>query len=218
MKHVLALCFAVAILVNPFSLYAESSYESLFDRQIQTLTDRGIPSDIVKKFQVQKPTVLKKAGEGPPTEEHIPFLPVIPDSFLSIEKQMTFVKNGTQKGKSHLGTEKISTAVQVPKEPYYIFNVEDGRAMLGRSPNSAVTGIINQDRSPLTVEEGIAIAIHKFDILSDHFVDLPGSRHDDEVAYLWLSEGRPKLNWSWANLSSARWGSASCGSRLVLVP
>ena len=44
-----------------------------------------------------------------------------------------------------------------------------------------------------------------------------GSRHgDDNVANLWLNEGKPKLNWHWASNSLARWGSASCGSKLKL--
>ena len=98
---------------------------------------------------------------------------------------------------------------------YLVVDVENGKAMLGRIPDEAVKQFKKEGRSPLTAEEGVAIILQHPEILKDHYMDLPGSRlGGGGVADLWLSEGEPKLGWSWANDSSAGWGSASCGSRV----
>lgn len=219
MKRLLALYFAIGILISPFLVYASDINEQLFDNQIQTLKDRGVSSGIIQKLEAQKDAVLKKANTLLFGIRHIQFLPVIPNSSLSIEKQMEMVQNGIMKGKSYLESSNITTVVQTPKEPYYIFDVEDGTATLGTAPQGAVKQFTEHNRSPLTAEEGIALVLHYPVILRHHYINLPGSRHgDDEVTALWLSGGKPKLNWDWAYDSAAKWGSASCGSRWHFVP
>jgi hypothetical protein len=87
--------------------------------------------------------------------------------------------------------------------------------MLGKSADEAVKQIKKEERSPLTAEEGVAIITQYPEILKDHYMDLCGSRHGvDGVAFLWLYGGKPGLDWDWANVSDAKWGSASCGSRV----
>ena len=87
--------------------------------------------------------------------------------------------------------------------------------MLGKSADEAVKQFKKEGRSPMTAEEGVALILQHPEILKDHYMDLPGSRRgDDRVADLWLREGGPGLGWSWARVSSAEGGSASCGSRV----
>mgnify|MGYP001572774056 CR=1 FL=1 len=57
--------------------------EKLFDSQIKTLKDRGCPEQIVEMLQNQKGSVIQKAGEMTFAEGNIPFVPIIPRTYLS---------------------------------------------------------------------------------------------------------------------------------------
>ena len=104
--------------------------------------------------------------------------------------------------------------METPKGPYFIYDVEDGKDMLGKSPEKAEKLITEQKRSCLTADEGIAVCVHT-NVLSEHYVDCTGSRysHADRVPLVCLLDGRPRLLWFYARYSIDEWGSASCRSR-----
>jgi len=186
--------------------------EKLFDRQIQTLQDRGCPEQIVEILKNQRTQVIEKAREMTFAEGNIPFLPVISGTYLSVYSQMSMVEKGSQVGYSYLKPTLITDVVETPKDPYYIFDVEDGQAMRGKSPLQAEKLIKKQDRRCLTVFEVIALGIHT-DVLSGHYVDATGSRFVlDEVPNLCLNGGKAGLDCDCAVSGSGMWGSASCGS------
>jgi len=183
--------------------------EKLFDTQIKILKDRGCPAAvIIDMLQEQRDDVLQKASEIPIGKKHIAFLPVIPRTFLSIYTQMQMVRNGDKIGYTYLKPSEITDVVETPADPYYIFDVEDGEAMLGKSPQNAEKTIKQQNRRGLTEVEVIALAIHT-DVR--HCVDALGSRCGSAgVPTLWLHDAEPRLDW--VNLDGARdrWGAASC--------
>jgi len=182
--------------------------EKLFDTQIKILKDRGCPAVIIDMLQEQRDDVLQKASEIPIGKKHIAFLPVIPRTFLSIYTQMQMVRNGDKIGYTYLKPSEITDVVETPADPYYIFDVEDGEAMLGKSPQNAEKTIKQQNRRGLTEVEVIALAIHT-DVR--HCVDALGSRCGSAgVPTLWLHDAEPRLDW--VNLDGARdrWGAASC--------
>jgi hypothetical protein len=83
-------------------------------------------------------------------------------------------------------------------------------------PEQALPTITARQRSPLTMEEGIAIVTHHPEFLrKNHCFSLLGSRGTDRrVPALWISEGRPRLGWCWDGAPHTWLGSASCGSRI----
>lgn len=187
--------------------------ESLFDRQIQTEKDRGTPEAIIKMLQNQRSDVLSKASEMTFAEGHIPFLPVIPKTYVSIYYRMPMVKNGNKIGYTYLDPSELTDIEDVPGKPYYIYDVEDGTAMLGKAPRDAEKLIRKDKRFPLTADEVMSLGIHS-DVLSRHYVDAPGSRHESsEVPVLWLLGGKPELDWNFADDADDEWGAGSCGSR-----
>lgn len=189
--------------------------EKLFDNQIATLKDRGTPEQIVEILQNQKGVVLKKASEMAIGDGNIPFLPVIPRSFRSPYDLMAMVRNGGKVGYTYLNPTQISDVVDAPQEPYYIYDVEDGNATRGKSPQDAEKIFKSQKRSPLTAAEVMALATHT-DVLSKHYVWAAGSRYESAggVPSVYLGGGdRPGLDWSDVDRSDGHWGSASCGSR-----
>lgn len=192
----------------------KNGFAKLFDSQIETLKSRGCPQAILEAFGNQRDAVLSKAAEMEIPEGHIPFVPVIPRSYMGIYGLMPMVRNGDKVGYTYLDPNEMTDNMEVPKAPYFIYDVEDGKDMLGKSPEKAEKLIKEQNRSCLTADEGIAVCVHK-DVLSEHYVDCTGSRcgRSDEVPVVYLRDGRPGLSWSDADDSVDGWGSASCRSR-----
>ena len=199
--------------LSPFNR-ASNALSDLFDRQIEILRDRGCPNQVLARLISQKSQVLAKASTIVFKDNRIPFLPIIPFSSLSLSTQMSMVKNGNKAGFTNLKANEIKDIVSTPNQPYYIFDVEDGTDMLGRSVRKATELIKNLDRSPLTAAEVISLSIQT-DALSKRYVDAGGSRSesDDGAPHLALFVSQPKLNWNFVDYSSDRCGSASCGSR-----
>lgn len=188
--------------------------EKLFDAQIATLKDRGCPEQIVELLQQKRGEVVSKASEMTVGEGNIPFLPVVPRTYLTIYSQMPMVRNDSKVGYTYLKPTAITDVVETPSDPYYIYDVEDGQAMCGKAPQDAEKLIKRDKRFGLTDVEVIALGVHT-DVLLRHYVDAVGSRYQSaQVPYLYLFDGeQPRLHWDYLAFAGSRWGAASCGSR-----
>jgi len=198
-------------------------FEQEFNRQIENLSKKGFPKLAgvnEKKFAtIFEPLKeqLKELSGKEFKEGRIPFVVVPREKLLALEKEIPLMEVDGKKGFTTLNLSELKTAegVEIPESmAYLVVDVENGKAMLGRIPDEAVKQFKKERRSPLTAEEGVAIILQHPEILKDHYMDLPGSRGGVRVAGLWLVEGGPRLFWVWADDSSAKWGSASCGSRV----
>ncbi len=189
-------------------------FEQLLDTQIATLNDRDVPAPIVKMLLNQRGQVLAKASNMYFDNGHISFLPVIPRTYLSIYTQMLMVKHNGKTGYTLLKPTAITDIMDTPEDPYYIYDIEDGEAMLGMAPRQKAEKLINkQRRFGLTEVEVIALGVHT-DVLSRHYMDAVGSRYDsDGIPYLFLEGGNPVLSRSHFDTNDHLFGAASCGSR-----
>lgn len=108
-------------------------------------------------------------------------------------------------------------SVSVPASPAYaLLDVDTGADLLNVNPEDALEQIEARGRSPLTLEEGIAL-VTQFpeSLVKNACFSLPGSRRGDRrVTALWLSKGAPKLGWCFAGAPHTWLGSASCARRL----
>ena len=107
-------------------------------------------------------------------------------------------------------------SVQVPGiDAYLLLGVERGDEYLDVTPDDALTRIEVRGRTPLTIDEGVALLTHYPEFLQrNRCFSLLGSRGDDRrVPALWLSDGSPKLGWCWAGNPHTWLGSASCAGR-----
>lgn len=193
--------------------------ETLFDTQLQRLVGLGyhLLADIdEKEFRNRLAPLRAKLNEVGPVQTgdgRLPFVIVIPHGMVSISAQVAKIEHNGLSGKNYLGESGITYFVSVPSgnQPFLAVDVEDGRGMLGKSPNACQKQFKQEGRLGLIVEGGIAVE-HQSHVLSHHYMDLPGSRCDEDwVPGLHLYGDRPALVSNYPGSSVRRWGSASCG-------
>lgn len=188
----------------------------LFDNHIATFNERNVSEQILEVFWNNKEKVLNHAESITVTEGNLPFAPVIVPLYLGYHGLVSLVRYKGKQGYTYLDPIQITDIEKVPSRLYYMFDIEDGTAMLGKKSEDADKLIVKQGRLLAVTAEVLSIGIHT-DVLSRHFVDAVGSRYgSDRSPGLYLSGGRPGLGWNDLDDANDRWGAASCGSRLGL--
>jgi hypothetical protein len=207
-------------------------YSQLFDSQLQTLLQKGYPkaanlSDIEfsslvvpLKEKIQQLQLFELDIE----KGKLPFVIVISRDLIANERAMSLVeregKQGITKLFPHTSADfpPLST-VNLPKtKAYLLLNIDRGKASINVPPNEALREIVSQNRSPLTIDEGIAIVTQYPDFLiKNNCFSLLASRHtgDQRVPAIWINaQKQPNLGWCWDGNPHTWLGSASCSDRL----
>ena len=121
----------------------------------------------------------------------------------------------------HLKPEELADFVPIPAvlipegDAYVLVDVDLGDGSRNVTPENALKAILEEGRSPLTLEEGIALMLQQPDaIQKNRGFSMAGSRRGDQrVPAFWVSEGRPKLGWCWDRNPHTWLGTASCAGR-----
>lgn len=103
-----------------------------------------------------------------------------------------------------------------PEGPFYlVVDPHTGTAYTNREPDVARRLIDSDNRLPLTLEEGLAIATQHPDWLTEkNGFNLLGSRSaDGRYPSVWLSQGAPRLGAVWPNSRHSWLGNAYCLGR-----
>lgn len=110
-----------------------------------------------------------------------------------------------------------------PCPAYLLVDVERGEEFCNVRPEEATKVIRGRGRTPLTIDEGIALVAQVPQVLEkNRCFMLAGSRRsvsgaisgDRRVPALWISERAPKLGWCWDGNPHTWLGTASTGGRL----
>ena len=107
-------------------------------------------------------------------------------------------------------------SVRLPeRDAYLLIEVDLGAASRNVTPEKALEAILADGRSPLTLEEGIALMLQQPSAIEKNWgFSMAGSRRKDQrVPAFWVSEGRPKLGWCWDRNPHTWLGTASCAER-----
>lgn len=105
-------------------------------------------------------------------------------------------------------------------EIYLLIDVDTGRDFLNISPEHALAAIRARGRTPLTLDEGVALTVQVPELLTDkaryNCIQMPGSRKpgDQRVPSIWFSKGAPRLGWCWDRNTHTWLGSASAACRV----
>ncbi|MGF7122965.1 DUF5701 family protein [Rhodococcus sp. AG1013] len=155
-------------------------------------------------------------------EDHIPFV-LVP---TGLPRQETTARTalGKQQGFTVLEAGELTTfrpieGVDVPDGPgYLLFDIDTGTEFLNVTPQDALVKITGDGRSPLTIDEGIALVTARPDMLRKNkcFSLLASRCGDKRVPALWISDRKPKLGWCWNGNPHTWLGSAHAGERVGL--
>jgi hypothetical protein len=111
--------------------------------------------------------------------------------------------------------------VRIPDgDLYLLIDVDTGRDLLNVSPENALATMRQRGRTPLTLDEGVALTAQHPELLTDkaryNCIQMPGSRkrEDQRVPSIWFSRGEPRLGWCWDRNIHTWLGSASAALRL----
>lgn len=191
-----------------------------FDRQVRNLSEVLARPDLAELVTPLKPIAVSRA---------VPFLVVVPRAFLSLEEALPklTLAGKTKPGvidRNYKGPEDVASFVTIPRllsdgasetEPYLVFDVQRGEEFCDVVPLKALEAIEDRGRTPLSIEEGVALVTHFPELLAKNkCFELAGSRNGDKrVPALWISQGAPKLGWCWQGNPHTWLGMASADGR-----
>ncbi|HEX7188934.1 MAG TPA: DUF5701 family protein [Actinomycetes bacterium] len=201
-----------------------------FDRQVDRLLALGYPreggltEDAFTELlaPLRDEALARGAAMDEPARDRVPFVVVVTKHVVPAERAMPLT---CLRGKPGFVSADMSDVhrfepierVDLPdKHAYLLLDVERGDDLLDVRPNDALVTITGRGRTPLTVDEGIALVTAFPEMLEkNHCFSLVASRCGDKrVPALWISKGAPKLGWCWAGNPHTWLGSASCGGRV----
>ncbi len=201
-----------------------------FHRQVENLLQKGYPeaaglttAEFRKHVDPLGERITDPAAIGDGTwADRFPFVVVVKSELVDAGKAIQLVERREEAGFSVLDPDDIARfepleGMQLPtSSAYLLVDVDTGKDSLNLTPDDALETIQGRDRSPLTIDEGIALVTHHPEAVAKNGgFSLPGSRCGDRrVTALWISRGRPKLGWCWAGNPHTWLGSASCAGRI----
>ncbi|MDD5547942.1 MAG: DUF5701 family protein [Candidatus Pacebacteria bacterium] len=147
----------------------------LFKEQIKRLEECcGKMPQAVEILKSKKKQVLEKAESINMGFAHVPFLPVVSENYYSIYEWMRQIFFKNQWGYVLPTYVEVFHSFEIPVEPYYIFDVETGSALINRSPLGLENLLEEHGRRFLLITEAIAIAFHDRNILERHSLAAAG--------------------------------------------
>jgi hypothetical protein len=192
-----------------------------FDRQLGNLVALGYPAlaGLSEEAFAERLAMLRPAADTGT------FLLVVTRALVPVEEAMA---RTTLTGRTKPGfvdrtfepgaLERFGPAkgVHLPAgDAYLLLDVERGEEFCGAVPAQALATIEERGRTPLTIEEGVALITHHPELLvKNKCFSLGGSRCGDRrVPAIWISQNAPKLGWCWEGNPHTWLGMASAGGR-----
>ncbi|KRQ26822.1 MULTISPECIES: DUF5701 family protein [Mycobacteroides] len=188
-----------------------------FDRQFSRLTELGYPVGDRASQLGTRVADLPQSAVDP--GDHIPFILIATGT--SYEQTAPLMSLNGRKGFHVMDDGDVDVyrpIVEIPDQAYLLTDVDTGSEFCDVTPEAALQTITARGRTPLTIEEGIALVLLRPDMLrKNKCFSLAASRGKGQrVPAIWISDRRPKLGWCWDRNPHTWLGTASCGGRLAL--
>ena len=185
------------------------------DAQVDRLVSLGWPALAGLSERVFRTRLAPLSGEGV-----LVVTRRLVDPFAAVPSLDLRGRSGfTSMSQAELSTFEPLPFLDVPDvDAYLLVDVSTGPDTLNVPPGEVLPGLLASGRTPLTVEEGVAIVAQQPELLSDeNCFSLAGSRCGDKrVPAIWLSAKRPRLGWCWEGAPHTWLGTASCAGRVAL--
>lgn len=190
------------------------------DRQLEVLLASGVPDatgvppTALRRRTTRLHDVVEQVGDRP-------FVLVLPDAMpgeVAIGLTRLRGRTGfTTMEPEDLARFRPTADVRLPgAEAYLLVDPETGRRWLDVPPEQVLPPMLESGRSPLTLDEGLALLLQDGEALRRDtcFSMLAARCGDRRVPALWVSKGRPRLGWCWDGAPHSWLGSASAAGRL----
>ncbi len=199
-----------------------------FDRQVDVLLGRGYPQAagvtagvFAKHIMPLKDVVAGIVPTGSSEDGRFPFILVVTSDLVPADRAVTLVERQGRSGFTVMHADDLARflpieSVTLPDgSAYVITDVDTGKETLDVRPNDAIGMIEGRGRTPLTVDEGIALVTQFPEAVAPNGgFSLLGSRCGDKrVTAMWISKRTPRLGWCFAGVPHTWLGSASCAGR-----
>ena len=147
---------------------------------------------------------------------------VLKRDFATPEKLVEAIDRDDGKPDTVIGAEALAAygereGVAIPEVPAYVIHGIDKQPDTRNvAPSEALDGIMAAGRSPLTIEEGLALWRHFPDVIAvNDGLSLAGStRGDKRVPAIWISKKKPKLGWCFFGVPHTWLATASLAGRV----
>jgi Family of unknown function (DUF5701) len=171
--------------------------------------------------------LAERVPAGVPAPGRVPFVLVVTRELVDPHATVPLLRlaGGRKPGvvdRNHadgdLATYHPLPQLDVPSGPaYLLIDVERGDEFCGVRPEEALPVITRRGRTPLTIDEGIAVVTQAPQLLEKNrcFMLSGSRRHDRRVPAMWISDRAPKLGWCWDGNPHSWLGVASAGARLA---
>jgi hypothetical protein len=183
-----------------------------FDRQVGDLIQKDYPrlAGMTEEKFINLLTPLKRELTEislSKKEGRLQFVIVIKNELVPADSMMPLVQLNGKDGLVKLFPLEpkdfhVIESVKIPESSaYLLIDIDRGQETLNVAPIEAMKTIEKHHRSPLTIDEGIAVLTHYPEFLKkNNCFSLLASRHtgDKRVPAIWINaDKRPHLGWCW---------------------
>ena len=204
-----------------------------FDRQVKNLLDKGYPQmakmPVEEFMNLVSPLRAKLNNLDLPGIDlengYLPFVLVVSSRLIPVDSMMAVIERNNEHGVVALRPLipvdfKLIDQVLIPDtDIYLLLDIDRGKDYLNVTPNQALVMIKEEARSPLTIDEGIALVTQFPDFLrKNNCFSLLASRtgKDKRVPAIWINaKKQANLGWCWDGNPHTWLGSASAKNRLI---
>lgn len=198
------------------------------EEQVERLVELGYPQLLGCPAPELRPRLLELRAHLPAhvaeldvQQGTISFVVVIHCGAAPVEKTLPLVVRDGRTAVERLfprspGYFKPAAALALPSgHAYLLLDIDRGNGTLNAVPRAADAQLAMEGRSPLTIEEGVAVLTQYPEFLQPNrcFMMLGSRGGDKRVPALWLSGRTPKLGWCWEGNPHSWLGFASCRAR-----
>ncbi len=203
------------------------TYDAELDRQLTTIRQRygglaGVDPDHLMSSVEKLRGLLPDVAAVAPADEHLPFVVVVRSTLVptvaAVERVEVRGKAGWTDMADELEDYRPIAGVDVAgADAYLLVDVSTGPETLNVTPADALPRITATGRTPLTIDEGVALLTHHPDVLSarNAYQALASRAPNKRIPSLWMSKGAPRLGWCWEGNPHSWLGAAHAAQRLV---
>ncbi|ROS23923.1 DUF5701 family protein [Cellulomonas sp. PhB150] len=198
------------------------------ERQVTAYVELGVPALLGLDgpgFRALVAPVSQVVAALDPTpaatqaDDAVAFVLVVPG--IDANDLAPAMRRGAKLGVSVIDRDEAPTYLplpdlEVPTGPYLLWGIDTGSEFCNVRPEDALRTVVGRGRVPLTIDEGVALAVVRPDMLRpNRCFSLMGSRTgtNQRVPAVWISERRAKLGWCWDRNPHTWLGAASATGR-----